>query len=98
MNSGDVEDDYPDLDEGLEFAFFLRKQALERSDERAFNIFDGGETVYVKIVNEEGTEYVQGYTFDGGHWELEVRGKKPKAEDVIATHGAAEAYRLGLLK
>jgi hypothetical protein len=49
-------------------------------------------------VDEEGTEYVQGYTFGGSYWELKVRGKKPKVEDVIAAHGAAEAYRLGLLK
>jgi hypothetical protein len=49
---GDVEDDYSELGEGLEFAFFLRKQALERSDERAFNIFDGGKTVYVKIIDK----------------------------------------------
>jgi hypothetical protein len=73
MNSGDVEDEYPDSDEGLEFALFLRKQALERSGERAFNIFDGGETVYVKIVDEEGTEYVRDYTSGGDRWELKVR-------------------------
>ena len=82
----------------MEFVFFLRKKALEPSNERAFNIFDGGETVYVKILDEEGTEYVQGYTPGGGQWEVKVRGKKPKAEDVIATNGLAEAYRLGLMK
>lgn len=94
---GDVEDDYPTLAEGLEFAFFLRKQPLERSDNLAFSVFDGGETVYVKIVNAEGTEYVQGYTPGGGQWELKVRGKKPSVEDVIATRGLVEAHRLGLL-
>ena len=53
MHLGDVESDYPGLDEGLEFAFFMRKQALVPSDETASNIFDGGETVYVKIVDDE---------------------------------------------
>lgn len=95
---GDVESDYPALDDGLEFAFFLRKQALEPSNEPAFNVFDGGETVYVKIVDEEGTEYVQSYAPGGGRWEVKVRGRKPKAEDVVATRGIAEAYRLGLLR
>lgn len=52
----------------------------------------------MKILDEEGTEYVQGYTPGGGQWEAKVRGKKPKAEDVIATNGLAEAYRLGLMK
>ncbi|KAF4634262.1 hypothetical protein G7Y89_g3840 [Cudoniella acicularis] len=60
----DVESDYPTLDEGLEFAFFLRKQALESSDERA--VFDSGETVYVKIVDDEGAEYIWDYTPSGG--------------------------------
>ncbi|KAF8865410.1 hypothetical protein BDZ45DRAFT_796717 [Acephala macrosclerotiorum] len=94
----DVESDYPALDEGLEFAFFLRKQALQPSNQRAFSVFDGGETVYVKIVDEEGTEYVQSYAPGGGTWEVKVRGRKPKAEDVVATRGIAEAYRLGLLR
>jgi hypothetical protein len=52
---------YFQLSEGLEFAFYLRKQSLERLNKSAFNVFDGGETVYVKIVDEEGTEYVQSY-------------------------------------
>lgn len=82
----------------MEFAFFFKKKALEPSNERAFDVFDGGETVYVKIVDDEGTEYVQAYDPEGGQWEVKVRGKKPKAEDVIATHGLAEAYRLGLMK
>jgi hypothetical protein len=98
MHLGDVESDYPSLDEGLEFAFFLRKQALERSEERAFNVFDGGETVYVKIMDSEGTEYVRDYTPGGGRWQAKKRGMKLNAEDVVATHGVAEAYRLGLLK
>ncbi|KAE9380088.1 hypothetical protein N431DRAFT_552319 [Stipitochalara longipes BDJ] len=62
----DVKSDYPALDEGLEFAFYLRKHPLERSNERAFNILDGGETVYVKIVDDEGTEYVKSYALGGG--------------------------------
>jgi len=55
---GEAEDDYPALDEGLKFVFFFREKALERSDEPAFATSDGGETVYVKIVDEDGTEYV----------------------------------------
>ena len=55
---GEAGDDYPALDEGLNFVFFFRKQALERSDEAAFATFDGGETVYVKIVDKDGAEYV----------------------------------------
>ncbi|KAL2069567.1 hypothetical protein VTL71DRAFT_14246, partial [Oculimacula yallundae] len=93
----DVETDYPARDEGPEFAFFLRKKRLERSDERAFKTFDSGETVHVKIVDEEGTEYVQSYS-EGGDWDVKVRGRKPKVDDVIAKHGKAEAYRLGLFK
>jgi hypothetical protein len=76
----------------------LRKKALEPSNERAFNVFDGGETVYVKILDDEGSEDAQGYAPGGGRWEVKVQGKKPKAEDVVATHGLAEAYRLGLMK
>jgi hypothetical protein len=98
LHLGDVQSDYPELYEGLEFAFFLRKHPLERSYERAFNVFDGGETVYVKIVDYEGTEYVKDYTPGGGRWQVKKRGMKPKVEDVVASHGIAEAYRLGLLQ
>lgn len=76
----------------------MRKKELEDSDERAFKVFNGGETVYVKILDDEGVEYVQNYTPGEGRWTVKVRGRKPKVEDVIATHGAVEAYRLGLLK
>lgn len=95
---GEVKQDYPALDEGLEFAFFLRKKVLEPTNERAFDIFDGGETVYVKIVDEEGTEYVQCYGAGEGNWEIKVRGKKPTAADVIARYGVGEAARLGLIR
>ena len=97
-HEGNVVHEYPDLGDGLEFAFFLRKKRLEPSDDRAFSIFDGGETVYVKIVDDESTENVQNYTPREGEWQVKRRGTKPKVEDVIATHGVAEAYRLGLLK
>ena len=86
------------MDEGLEFAFFLRKQRLKRSDDQAFSIFDSGETVYVKIVDDEGTEYVQNYTPGEGEWQVKRRGTKPKVEDVIAAYGMGEARRLGLLR
>jgi hypothetical protein len=56
----------------------LRKQALERSEERAFSVFDGGETVYVKIVDDEGREYVRDYRPGGGRWQVKVRGRKRK--------------------
>jgi hypothetical protein len=79
-------------------AFFLRKHPLERSHERAFNVFDGGETVYVKIVDYEGTEYVKNYTPGGGQWQVKKRGMKPNVMDVVASHGIAEAHRLGLLQ
>lgn len=68
---------------------FLRKQALERSHEPAFNIVDGGETVNVRIVDEEGTEYVKYYTRGGGRWQVKKLGSKPKVEDVVATRGIA---------
>lgn len=49
-------------------------------------------------MDEEGTECMQNYTPGKGRWQVKVRGWKPKVEDVIATEGVVEAYRLGLLK
>jgi hypothetical protein len=49
-------------------------------------------------VDYEGTEYVNDYTPGGGRWQVKKRGMKPKVEDVVASLGIAEAYRLGLLQ
>jgi hypothetical protein len=77
----------------------LRKKALEPSDQRAFSVLDGGETVYIKVMDEESKEWICAHGALGT-WEPKVRGKKPKAGDLIQRYGLlgeVEAHRLGLL-
>jgi hypothetical protein len=41
---------------------------------------------------------VKNYTPGGGQWQVKKRGMKPNVMDVVASHGIAEAHRLGLLQ
>ncbi|KAF2170350.1 hypothetical protein M409DRAFT_51403 [Zasmidium cellare ATCC 36951] len=45
------------LPEGLHFAFVLRRQVLVPSEDMVKTLFDGGETLSAKVLNDDGVEY-----------------------------------------
>ncbi|KAJ7600745.1 hypothetical protein C8J56DRAFT_16658 [Mycena floridula] len=68
----EMEDGFP-LPAGWTFGLYSRRKLLEQSDtERIDTIFDGGETVTVKIFDEEDQERV--YTYGEG-WGYHVPGR-----------------------
>lgn len=73
----DVQEEYEELENGLEFVYYFHKKMLERSEEPAFDTFDGGERVYIKVMDEDGLEYTKPWF--GGSWTVKVRGKQPRA-------------------
>lgn len=50
----------------------MRRTRIEGEDALVGGVFDGGETVYAKVYDDEGTEFVNVSLF-GSRWEPKVR-------------------------
>ncbi|KII91640.1 hypothetical protein PLICRDRAFT_173458 [Plicaturopsis crispa FD-325 SS-3] len=68
-----MEEGFP-LPEGWYINLFSNRQELPQSDERIDTLFDGGETVYVKVYDDDDNQRV--YDHGSGEWENHVPGRR----------------------